>query len=125
MSKKIIPPLHEMPIDEGIRAAVDILNENGFVTIESCEGSKEHGYPEPTVRFEGTEFDLIRAYEVCAAHKLCVLAVKRVYNKCATIYDKSGQTEIGMGWEPPINEITFGLHIKTGTIFLPRYVCKQ
>lgn len=119
MKKKYIST--EMQIDEGIRPAVDILNENGFVTIESCEGTKGHGYPEPTVRFEGTEFDLIRAYEVCAAHKLCVLAVKRVYHKCTTIYDKSGQNEIGMTWEPPINEITFGIHIKTGTIFLPHY----
>ncbi|MDP4148912.1 MAG: hypothetical protein Q8937_08140 [Bacteroidota bacterium] len=111
----------EMPIDEKIRPAVDILNDHGFVTIESCEGTEGHGYPEPTVRFEGTEFDLIRAYEVCAAYNLCVLEVKRVYRKCTSIYDKSGQKILGMGWEPPINEITFGWHIKTGTIFLPDY----
>jgi hypothetical protein len=109
----------EMQIDEEILPAVNILNDNGFVTIESCQGTEGHGYPEPTVRFEGTEFDLIRAYEVCFANKLCVLEVKRVYRKCTTLYDKRRHKEIGMGWEPPINEITFGRHIKTGTIFLP------
>lgn len=88
----------EMPIDEGIRPAVDILNRYGFVTIESCQGVEGNGYLEPTVRFEGTEFDLIRAYEVCEAYKLCVLSVKRVYRKCATIYDEAAQKEMGTGW---------------------------
>jgi hypothetical protein len=107
----------EMMIDDGIRPTVDILNKHGFITIESCQGGEGHAYPEPLVVFEGTEFDLIRAYEVCAAHNLCVHEARRVYRKCTTIYDASGQNKIGMGWEPPINEITFGIHVETGTIF--------
>jgi hypothetical protein len=108
----------EMLIDEGIKPAVDILNEHGFVTIESCQGGEGHAYFDPMVRFEGTEFDLIRAWEVCAAFKLCVFEAHRVYRKCTVIYNES--EEIGETWEEPINEILFVKHLKTGTIFKPQ-----
>ena len=113
---KFDTPSGEMPIDKGILPAVEILNENGFETFESCEGGEGHAYCEPTVRFFGTEFDLIRAYELCNAHGLLVAEVKRVYRKCTIHYDKNGK-KIGEGWEPPANEITFMKSTKTGTIF--------
>jgi len=97
-------PSGEMPIDKGILPAVEILNENGFETFESCVGGEGHAYFEPTVRFLGTEFDLIRAWEVCAAYGLNVVRVNRVYRKVSNL-DKNNK--LIEAWEQPFNEIIF------------------
>jgi hypothetical protein len=68
-------------IDELMLPAVQKLNEYGFKTFEFCQGGEGHAFLEPTIRFEGTEFDLIRAYEVCKFYKLPVVEVKRVFRK--------------------------------------------
>lgn len=101
-------------VDEGIRDAVIILNNHGFKTFESCQGGVGHCFPEPTIRFEGDEFDLIRAYEVCKCYNLNVYEVKRVYRK-VDLYDKI--ISLGDVWDKPFNEIVFLIHSKTGTIF--------
>ena len=114
-------PSGEMPIDDGIMPAVHIMWDNGFDTFESCEGGEGHAYFEPTIRFLGTEFDLIRAYEVWTANGLIVGEVKRVYRKCTSIYDKEGKRILGHGWEQPINEIIFYKNGETETIFRPNH----
>jgi len=107
-------------IDKGIKEAVRILNENGFITFESCEGGTGHTYSEPTVRFWGNEFDCIRALEICEAYNLCVLEVKRVFRKVDQYLKEKGKLlSIGMVWDKPFNEIIFMRHSETGTIFLP------
>ena len=68
-------------VDDGIRPVVEILNNHGFKTFELCEGGKGHCYSDPTVRFYGSEIDLIRAFEICLCYKLNVFEVKRVYRK--------------------------------------------
>jgi hypothetical protein len=92
-------------LDKGIRPAVEILQKGGFETTESCEGGDGHCYSEPTVRFLGSEFDLFKAYQHCEQNKLNVDCVRRVF--CKEIWDKL------------FNEITFKVHPKTGTIFVP------
>lgn len=107
-------------VDPGILAAVEILNAHGFETVESCQGGEGHCYDLPTVRFKGNEFDVIRAYELCLAHRLCVLEGKRVYRKCTDIIkDNNWANPLGQTYEPVLNELVFMIHLKTGTIFLP------
>jgi hypothetical protein len=68
-------------------------------------------FPEPTVRFKGTEFDLIRAYEICELRGLHPFECRRVYLKNPVyINDNTPEIkEIGEAWQPPFNEITFML----------------
>lgn len=108
-------------IDAGILPAVEVLNAFGFVTFESCQGGEGHCFPEPTVRFEGDEFALIRAFSLCELYKLNVSNARRVYRKTpAYINDNTPAVkEIGEIWDKPFNELTFSIHSKTGTIFLP------
>jgi len=96
-------------IDPLILPAVKILNHFGFKTFESCEGGEGHAFPEPTVRFEGTELDLLRAYDICQMMGLPVYETRRVFRK-VPVYenDNTPQTiPIGVTWETPFNEITF------------------
>jgi len=94
-----------LDIDELILPAVKILNEYGFKTFESCQGGQGHSFFEPTVRFEGSEFDLIRAYEICELCGLPVYQARRVFRK-TPVYKKDN-TPIGDVWETPFNEIIF------------------
>jgi len=105
-------------IDKGIRPVVELLNKYGFKTFESCEGGEGHCFNEPTVRFYGSEFDLIRAYELCALHKINVYEARRTYRKTDIYKDVNNGESIGENWDEPFNELTFILHSKTGTIFL-------
>lgn len=108
-------------LDEGIRAAVEILNNHGFKTFESCQGGEGHCYAEPTVRFFGSDFDLIRAFEICQCYGLNVLEAKRIYRK-EDVYKLNvtvNSLPFGSAWSSPFNEITFVTHLTTGTIFLP------
>ncbi len=108
-------------IDPLILPAVKILNNHGFETFESCQGGEGHCYHEPTVRFFGDEFSLIRAYETCRCYGLNVSAAKRVFMKVDVYKNNISANEMpfGIAWGEPFNEITFVIHSKTGTIFLP------
>lgn len=106
-------------IDKGILPAVIILQRHGFKTFESCEGSDNHAFKEPTIRFEGDEFDCIRAYSVCEIHKLNVTEVKRVFQKTNIYIDEGlpSEREVGRGFDKPFNEIVFLADKETGSIF--------
>lgn len=93
-------------LDDGIKKAVFLLMDYGFETFESCEGSEGHCYSEPTVRFFGDEFDLIRAWEICSLHGLRVFEAKRVFRK-TPLYDKEEINIKGLSWDKPFNEIIF------------------
>lgn len=108
-------------LDVGIAPAVRILLNHGFKTFESCEGGEGHAFHDPIIRFFGSEFDLIRAFEICEAHKLNIYEARRVFRK-GDIYDHNRTKKampIGIAWENPFNEIIFLIHPRTGTIFLP------
>ncbi len=108
-------------IDPLILPAVEILNKHGFKTFESCQGNEGHCYSEPTVRFFGDEFDLIRAYETCECYRLNVSEAKRVFIK-VDVYENNvsvNNIPFGITWGKPFNELTFVIHSKTGTIYLP------
>lgn len=108
-------------IDKGIRPAVAILNNHGFTTFESCEGGNGHCFTEPTVRFYGSEFDLLRAYDICRSYGLNVYEAKRVFIK-EDVYrgdESKNAMPIGIAWANPFNELVFAIHVKTGTIYLP------
>jgi hypothetical protein len=109
-------------LDLGIAPAVEILNRHGFITFESCQGGEGHCFHEPTVRFFGSEFDLIRAYEVCSCYGLNVYQAKRVYLKEDVYMNNISEQAmpIGIAWGKPFNELVFVIHSETGTIFLRR-----
>lgn len=69
----------EPPLDEGIRDIVIALASNGVETFESCEGGKGHSFPEPTVRFEGSSSEGLRALSVAIAHGLPVSRLRRAW----------------------------------------------
>lgn len=95
-------------IDESIKPIVDILIQHGFKTFESCSGGQGHAFYEPTIRFKGNEFDLIRAYEICMMYGFQPLEVKRVYRK-VDLWDNIEQKYKGSSpiWDKPFNEIIF------------------
>ena len=96
-------------LDEGIKDAVRILRTHGFKTFESCQGGEGHCFFEPTIRFEGTEFDLIRAYTICELYNLPVYQVRRVFRKTSIYKDNNSINALPFGeeWDIPFNEITF------------------
>lgn len=108
-------------LDPGIAPAVEILNNHGFKTFESCQGGEGHIFPRPTVRFYGSEFDLIRAYEFCECYRLNVYEAKRVFCKQDVYHNNKSKKAmpIGIAWGDPYNELTFQIHSDTGTIYLP------
>ena len=69
----------EPPLDEGIREIVTVLVANGVETFESCEGGAGHSYPWPTVRFEGSSSEGLRALSVAIAHGLPVDNLRRAW----------------------------------------------
>lgn len=69
----------EPPLDEGIRSIVVTLIENGVETFESCEGGRGHSFPWPTVRFEGSTSEGLRALAVAIANGLPVDNLRRVW----------------------------------------------
>ena len=92
-------------LDIGIEKAVNIMIKNGFQTFESCQGGIGHCFNEPTIRFFGDEFDLIRAWEVCELNGLRVFEAKRVFRK-VDMYDIDLKLK-GLSWDKPFNEIVF------------------
>jgi len=101
--------------------AVILLRKHGFDTWESCQGGEGHCYCEPTIRFFGSEFDLIRAYELCYIQGMNVFNAKRVYRKVPVYCDVTDGNEIGENWDSPFNELTFRIHRDTKTIYLPEF----
>lgn len=94
-------------IDPLILPVVKILNEHGFKTFESCQGGEGHCVPEPMVRFEGTEMDLMRAFEICRLYGLPVHEGRRVYRKTPVYVNDNTPNvqQIGETWDTPFNEI--------------------
>ncbi len=66
-------------LDPGIREVVRILWENGIETTESCEGTRGHPYPEPTVCFTGEYEAGFRALAIASAHGLKVDELRRLW----------------------------------------------
>lgn len=96
-------------IDELILPAVKILNEHGFKTFESCQGGDGHAFLEPTVRFEGDEFDIIKACQICELHGLIVCEGRRIFRKTPVYKDENSVNAVLIGYalDKPFNEITF------------------
>ncbi len=69
----------EPPLDGGIREIVIVLIENGVETFESCEGGPGHSFPWPTVRFEGSSSEGLRALSVALANGLPVDNLRRAW----------------------------------------------
>jgi hypothetical protein len=69
--------IFEPPLDEGIRDIVLTLLANGVETFESCEGGDGHSFPEPTVRFEGTSSEGLRALSIALENGLPVSELRR------------------------------------------------
>lgn len=93
-------------IDPLILPAVEILNKYGFKTFESCQGGDGHCFPQPIVRFEGNEFDLIRAYEICQWYNLYPSEARRVFRKNLAEKDEKNPDAAAL-WDKPFNEIVF------------------
>ena len=66
-------------LDPGIREIVRILMENGIETTESCEGTRGHVYPEPTVCFDGTYEAGFRALALAFTYGLKPVELRRVW----------------------------------------------
>ena len=67
------------PLDVGIRDIVLTLIANGVETFESCEGGTGHSFPEPTVRFEGSSSEGLRALAVALENRLPVSELRRTW----------------------------------------------
>jgi hypothetical protein len=65
------------PLDHGIRDIVIALVANGVETFESCEGGKGHSFPEPTVRFEGSASEGLRAASVAIENGIPVRRLRQ------------------------------------------------
>lgn len=73
------PREYDPPLDPGIRAFVETLNDAGVETFESCEGGDNHAYLEPTVRFHGDQSEGLRALSAAMKSKLPVSDLRRVW----------------------------------------------
>lgn len=72
-------PIEELGLDAGIADAVKVLREAGVETFESCQGGEGHAYPEPTVRFGGSNAEGFRALAVVMQAQLPVAGLRRVW----------------------------------------------
>ena len=68
------------PLDYGIERAVLVLRSHGIYTIESCQGGKEHSYPEPTVTFLGGFADGMKALSIALQHGMPIKEIRKVWN---------------------------------------------
>lgn len=69
----------EPPLDDGIRQIVITLVANGVETFESCEGGRGHSFPEPTVRFEGSSSEGLRALSVALENGMPISRLRRTW----------------------------------------------
>jgi hypothetical protein len=70
---------YDSPLDSGIRRYVEVLNEEGVETFESCEGGEGHAYPRPTIRFHGDRSEGFRAVAVALQNALPVGDLRRTW----------------------------------------------
>jgi hypothetical protein len=70
----------DLPLDEGVRPFVEILQKGGIDTFESCQGGPGHSAPEPFVRFHGGAHEGYRAFAVAMEYGLPVLGLHRTYD---------------------------------------------
>ena len=82
----------DCPLDRFISYAVKVLRDGGIETYESCQGGPGHAYPEPTIRFHGTQADGFRALSVAVMFGLPVRDLRRAW----TISDGE---PVGPHWE--------------------------
>lgn len=68
------------PLDPGIKRYVEVLNDRGIETYESCEGGKGHSYPEPTIRFHGDRTEGFKAFAIAQQHAFPVAALRRAWS---------------------------------------------
>lgn len=80
------------PLDTKMVKPVQILNDAGIETYESCEGGPGHAFPEPTIRFHGDRSEGLRALAVALQHNLPVKQLRRVW-------DVLDGEPIGATWE--------------------------
>lgn len=69
----------ERALDDGIKQAVILLQQNGVETFESCEGGADHAFPGPTVRFHGDSSEGFRVLAVAQQNGLRVDQLRRYY----------------------------------------------
>jgi len=67
-------------LDPGIRREVQVLMENRIETDESCEGTRGHCYPEPTVTFHGDLGEGFRALSIALQHGLKPIRLSRYWS---------------------------------------------
>lgn len=70
-------------LDPGIEPAVRVLRDAGVPTYESCESGVGHGFPEPTVRFNGNYAEGLAALSIALQQTpeigLVVYELRRVW----------------------------------------------
>jgi len=66
--------------DAGIRREVEVLATNAVETDESCEGTRGHCYPEPTVTFHGDHAEGFRALAIALQHGLKPVRLSRYWS---------------------------------------------
>lgn len=71
--------ISERPLDDGIKDAVILLQQNGVETFESCEGGMGHPFPEPTIRFHGDGSEGFRVLALAQKNGLRVDQLRRYY----------------------------------------------
>lgn len=70
---------YDSPLDPGIRRYVEVLNESGVETFESCQGGNGHAYLEPTIRFYGDRAEGFKAFAVAKQHDFPVASLRRIW----------------------------------------------
>ena len=83
-------------LDSGIAPYVDVLDAAGIETFESCEGTKGHGFLEPTIRFYGDNSEGFRALAVAVQRELPVSELRRYWR-----ISRAGEPE-GPHWESDV-----------------------
>lgn len=72
-------PEVDLPLDAGIRDAVLILRRGGVETFESCQGGEGHAFPDPTIKFHGSQGAGFHALSIALDHGLPVSRLQRCY----------------------------------------------
>jgi len=67
-------------LDKGIKRYVEILVAAGIETYESCEGGKNHAFPEPSICFHGDHTEGFRALAIALQHALPVSSLRRAWS---------------------------------------------
>jgi hypothetical protein len=75
----LIAMTYDPPLDPGISRYVEILNDAGVETFESCQGGDGHAYPVPTIRFHGDRGEGLRALAVALKRSLPVAELRRTW----------------------------------------------